>query len=149
MPDDRGAKPGSVVRRALILAGTLAAGVLFFGFPDLDIRLLGIGAHRNFLFHSALLVVVLHVLAGARREKAGWMLVNVIAAGCGLGIAAHLGVDVFQSKSVVFPFVGTLVRGSSVDDRLWLGVNSAISLLLGVRCLARTRPRAGPPAESP
>lgn len=139
MPDERGVKTGSVVRRALILAGSLAAAALFFGFPDLDIRLLGIGAHRNFLFHSALLAVVLYLLAGARREKAGRVLVNVISAGCGLGIAAHLGVDVFQSKSVVFPFVGTLVRGSSVDDRLWLGVNAGISLLLGVKSLARTR----------
>jgi len=149
MRDDRGAKPGSVVRHALIAAGSLAAAVLFFGFPDLDIRLLGIGAHRNFLFHSAALTAVLFLLARSRREKAGRLPAGIIAAGCGLGIAAHLAVDVFQSKSVVFPFVGTLVRGSSVDDRLWLGVNSVISLLLGVRSLARTRPRAGPPAESP
>jgi hypothetical protein len=138
MPDDRGAKPASVVRRALVIGGSLAAAVLFFGFPDLDIRLLGIGAHRNFLFHSALITALLFFLARARREKAGWLLASVLAAGCGVGIAAHLGVDVFQSKSVVFPFVGTLVRGSSVDDRLWLAANSAISLLLGAASLRRT-----------
>jgi len=135
MPDDHGAKAGLAIRRVLIFAGSLAAAVLFFGFPDLDIRLLGIGAHRNFLFHSALLVIVLYLLAGAgRRENARRVAADVIVAGCGLGIAAHLGVDVFQSKSVVFPFVGTLVRGSSVDDRLWLALG---------------RTRAKPPAALP
>ncbi|MBE3584331.1 MAG: hypothetical protein IMX01_09500 [Limnochordaceae bacterium] len=46
-------------------------------------------------------------------------------AGVGLGTAAvgvglHLLIDVFQPKSIVFPFFGSLVDGTLIDDGLWL-----------------------------
>jgi hypothetical protein len=103
-------------------------------FPDLDISLLGIGNHRFFLFHSAIGLVILRrfyrdcVLkqqnpdrwaARAKRKVAGAML-----GGLALGVGIHLAIDVFQPKAVVFPFIGSLIDGTLVDDNIWLIANS-------------------------
>ena len=40
------------------------------------------------------------------------------------GVGIHLLVDVFQPKSIVFPFFGSLVEGTLVDDNIWLLGNS-------------------------
>ncbi len=118
-----------------ILAG-IGTGIgiaLFFRFPDLDITLLGIGAHRNFLFHSFALVAALFLAVRKLDARRGVIvLLKSVVAGCGIGIGLHLFADVFQSHPVKFPFVGSLVDGTSVDDRLWLGTNSIGSLLLSV-----------------
>lgn len=134
----------------LVAVAALVGAAVFFGFPDLDIRLLGIGAHRNFLFHSAALVVVLYALTGARRRWAGSgsLLVDGIVMGCGVGLAAHLAADVFQSKSVVFPFVGTLAKGTSVDDRLWIAANALISVVVSVLTYKRVRRKLSPSPSS-
>ncbi|OPZ61563.1 MAG: hypothetical protein BWY85_02372 [Firmicutes bacterium ADurb.Bin506] len=41
-----------------------------------------------------------------------------------MGVGVHLAMDVFQPKSVVFPFFGSLVDGTLVDDNIWLLGNS-------------------------
>jgi hypothetical protein len=35
-------------------------------------------------------------------------------------VGCHLLLDVFQPKAVIFPFFGSLVEGTLVDDNLWL-----------------------------
>ena len=110
------------------IAGYLA----FRHFPDLDIRILGIGRHRHFLFHSALLPLV--ALVWSRRNGSDGMavrLVRAFLAGMCAGIGFHLLLDVFQTKAVMFPFVGSLVDGVSWDDRLWEGTHAAVSLGIG------------------
>jgi hypothetical protein len=128
-----------VVKRLFAVAVALVGIFLFLKFPDLDIRILGIGAHRNFLFHSAAIVLVFYLLMNRRDSmRLHWLIINCIIAGCGIGIGIHLAADLLQSKAVLFPFVGSLIDGTSLDDRLWLGANSAgcflISFLTFRRC---------------
>ncbi|NLM95583.1 MAG: hypothetical protein GX165_08455 [Firmicutes bacterium] len=103
--------------------------------PDLDIRLLGIGKHRFFLFHSALGLVVLGKLyrmwVHSTEDKNHLWPYRVVhkAAGAVLGsyavgVGIHLAIDVFQPKAVIFPFFGSLADGTLIDDRLWLLGNS-------------------------
>ncbi len=109
----------------------LAEGI---SLPDMDISLLGIGRHRFFLFHSALPLLVLRLLykrwirgmddesrplSGLKKKVTG-----ALVGGCALGVAVHLTVDVFQPKSVIFPFLGSLAEGTLVDDNIWLMGNA-------------------------
>lgn len=113
----------------LVPAGLMGLRVLG-SLPDADIRLLGIGNHRFFLFHSALTLWAFKwlydrycetSLAGEdpvrrlTRKAAG-----VALAGGAVGVGVHLLVDVFEPKAVIFPFFGSLVDGTLVDDRVWL-----------------------------
>jgi hypothetical protein len=111
-----------------------ACAVAFFWFPDLDIRLLGIGNHRYFLFHSAIVPFAAWVVTHRR----GWLL-RALSAGIALGVGVHLATDVFQRKAVVFPWAHTLVEGTSVDDRLWEAGNALVCGVLGAALLRRSR----------
>ena len=112
--------------------------VVLFRFPDLDIALLGIGNHRYFLFHSAILPIVVWLVVRRRGPLA-----LAVAAAFALGVGAHLVTDVFQYKNVVFPWAGTLVRGMSVDDRLWEGGNAVACGVLCWRSWALKRAARG------
>lgn len=104
--------------------------------PDADIRVLGIGKHRFFLFHSALGVVALRYLYrlwservenGGRPGLLERTVSKVAGAALGayaLGVGVHLAIDVFQPKAVIFPFFGSLVKGTLIDDNIWLLGNS-------------------------
>jgi hypothetical protein len=85
-------------------------------FPDLDITLLGIGAHRNPLFHSSLSFFVLLWLVN--RQNA---MLQTLVLGYGVGLASHLLWDMVYYGNVRWLPGGML-------DRLWLGAN-------GVACL--------------
>jgi hypothetical protein len=85
-------------------------------FPDLDITLLGIGAHRNPLFHSSLSFFILWCLV--RRRS---VVLQTLALGYGIGLASHLLWDMLYYGNVRWLPGGML-------DRLWLGVN-------GIACL--------------
>lgn len=120
----------------------LAQGVAM---PDLDISLVGIGAHRFFLFHSGLVVWGLEQLylryyrqmeldapsgppmAGppmaAYRNHARRVLMKVaggLLGAAAIGVGIHLVIDVFQPKAVIFPVIGSLLDGTLVDDNIWL-----------------------------
>ena len=85
-------------------------------FPDWDIRLLGIGGHRNPLFHSSLSFFGLALLLGRR---AGFL--ATLVAGYGVGLASHLWWDVVYYGDVRWLPGGVL-------DRLWLGVHGLLCL---------------------
>lgn len=109
--------------------------------PDLDISLLGIGNHRFFLFHSALGLVALRYFynkwveshsdrTGVLRrfgEKVAGFALGTYA----MGVGVHLMIDVFQPKAVIFPFIGSLVNGTLVDDNIWLMGNSLWAFKIG------------------
>lgn len=106
-----------------------------FAAPDWDISTLGIGYHRYFLFHSAIgLVVLRHFYrqwrARTLEQQSGWCgkvkqkVVGTMFGTVAAGVGIHLLVDVFQPKSIVFPFFGSLVEGTLVDDNIWLLGNS-------------------------
>lgn len=107
-----------------------------FKFPDKDISILGIANHRFFLFHSAIGVYILkkvydNYLLHISSTKKNDNISNIVkkAAGTALsgfaaGVGIHLLVDVFQPKSIVFPFIGSLIDGTLIDDSIWLLSNS-------------------------
>jgi len=129
------------MKRLLSFAAALVGIFAFISFPDLDIRILGIGAHRNFLFHSVAIVLILHLFMMKKdSSKSHWLILNSILVGIGIGMGIHLAIDVFQRKAVLFPFVGSLVDGTSLDDRLWLGANSLGSFLISYWTFLRCKP---------
>lgn len=102
--------------------------------PDKDIALLGIGAHRYFLFHSALglaglkWLLVRYQQATETSPYLAHHVVRRVAAGAlggaSLAVGIHLLVDVFEPKAIIFPVVGSLFDGTLIDDRIWLLANS-------------------------
>jgi hypothetical protein len=86
-------------------------------FPDLDITLLGIGAHRNPLFHSSLSFFVLLWLVNRRS-----VILQALVLGYGIGLASHLLWDVVYYGNVRWLPGGPL-------DRLWLGANGLACLV--------------------
>jgi Domain of unknown function (DUF5942) len=86
-------------------------------FPDLDITFLGIGAHRNPLFHSSLSFFVLLWLV--RRQS---VIVQVLVLGYGIGLGSHLLWDTLYYGNVHWIPGGML-------DRLWLGANGLACLV--------------------
>lgn len=86
-------------------------------FPDLDIRLLGIGGHRNPLFHSSLSFFVLVLLV---RRQARFL--HILVAGYGIGLASHLWWDIIYYGDVRW------LPGGAID-RSWLGVHGLLCLI--------------------
>ncbi len=123
-----------IVKLIFAFVTALFGFLLFMRFPDLDIKLLGIGAHRNFLFHSAILPALGYFLL--RKSDLRNIAIFSVCAFCG-GMSFTLGIhflsDTFQKAAVKFPFFGSLVDGTSIDDRLWLGINSFLCLLVTYR----------------
>ncbi len=102
-------------------------------FPDLDIAVLGIGLHRNFLFHSTLISFLAYKIFLSKRETILSFIKNGIIFGLSITIGLHLLFDVFQNKSVHFIIVSTLIKGTSIDDRLWLLINSILSFYISIK----------------
>lgn len=86
-------------------------------FPDLDIKLLGIGGHRNPLFHSSLSYFLLVLLVGRQPG-----VLRAVVVGFGVGLASHLWWDVIDYGDVRW------LPGGAID-RLWLGVNGLLCLI--------------------
>jgi hypothetical protein len=111
-----------------------------FSFPDADISLLGIGNHRFFLFHSSIGLIVLRYFYNQWVQKlddekfsnrATKKISGMVLGSFSIGVGIHLAVDVFQPKSIVFPFFGSLVDGTLVDDNIWLMGNSLWAFKIG------------------
>jgi hypothetical protein len=86
-------------------------------FPDLDITLLGIGAHRNLLFHSSLSFFVLWRLV--RRQS---VILQAAVLGYGVGLASHLLWDTWYYGDVRW-------LPGGMFDRLWLAGNGLACLV--------------------
>ncbi len=105
-----------------------------FNFPDYDISILGIGNHRFFLFHSAIGLAVLRYFyrgwVESTKNPHSWpqrvpkKITGALLGSFAVGVGLHLTVDLFQPKSIHFPFFGSLVNGTLVDDNIWLLGNS-------------------------
>jgi len=124
----------------LLAAGSVSVGAMIYGerFPDFDIKFLGIGMHRFWLFHSAIaawaaqdfLKAVTLSEEGGTSHPAVTKLCAAAIAGGAVGIGIHLVRDgafglIEGEKSVVFGIPGlptrnTLIKGTYVDDDLWL-----------------------------
>ena len=121
---------GTFGQVAVLAPAGLFAASAGLNFPDLDIPLLGIGAHRFFFFHSGLGVWLLKkvheaALAWVGDGEGTWDVVvrkiaGVALAGFAVGVGIHLILDAFNPKAVIFPYLDSLVDGTPVDDSLWL-----------------------------
>ena len=93
----------------------------YFGtvFSDLDITLLGIGGHRNPIFHSGIVFFLMLVQAGKTRSFP----VAAAISGFGVGLGSHLVWDLFDHADVRW-----------IPDRelgtYWLGMNGLLCLIL-------------------
>jgi len=92
----------------------------YFGtaFPDLDIKLLGIGGHRNPVFHSSALFLILFLFF---RKKN--VLIKTMLVGFGIGLASHLWWDI-----IFFGDVRWISGG--LTDKIWLGANGLLCVLI-------------------
>ena len=86
-------------------------------FPDLDISLLGIGGHRNPLFHSSLSYLVFFFIRLPYHR-----FLSVLITGYGVGLASHLWWDVVDFGDVRW-------IPDSLYDRVWLGINGLLCLM--------------------
>jgi hypothetical protein len=109
------------------LALALAVPLLYLGsaISDWDIRLLGIGRHRNPLFHSAVpyyfLAYLWHLLILQTKQSSmlGQRLSLAFHVSLALGLSSHLVLDVIQYGDVRWIPGGRL-------DRLWLSGNAVL-----------------------
>ena len=110
------------------------------GFPDTDIKLLGIGKHRYFIFHSGISVFIFKKMYEAYLKKTGNFdkaetlvdkILGVTVSLGAFGTGVHLLSDAIHPKSVVFPFFGSLVDGTMVDDNIWLIGNALWCFKIG------------------
>lgn len=85
---------------------------------DLDIRICGIGCHRNPLLHSGLAFFILLWLLRGQPE-----FLQTLVLGFGVGLASHLLWDVVDYGDVRWLPGGLL-------DRIWLGSNGLLCLVL-------------------
>ena len=93
---------------------------------DLDISLLGIGSHRNPVFHSGIAFFLLLLIL---RQRQSVFLATLVAA-FGVGLGSHLIWDLFDKADVRWIPGGAL-------DRLWLGVNGLLCLILAKQFLSK------------
>jgi len=114
----------------LFIISSIISFLILWGFPDLDIALFGIKWHRNFIFHSIIIPYFLYKLLISKKENIISFIFNGVIFGAALSIGVHLIIDVFQPKSVHFIIVSTLVRGTMIDDNLWLGLNGISGLII-------------------
>jgi hypothetical protein len=126
---------GEKTSNPLRIAGFFVLAVIpcYLGtvFPDLDITLLGIGGHRNPLFHSSVSLWMLWVLV--RRNTAFW---HTLVVGYGVGLASHLWWDVLYYGDVRWLPGGVL-------DRVWLGAHGLLCLTVPGAAVRRGRGAGG------
>lgn len=109
----------------LFLAVALPMLYLGTALSDWDIRFLGIGGHRNPIFHSAIPYLILAYLWGkigyhpTADELTGQRLVVGAHVGLAIGLCSHMVLDIAQYGDVRWIPGGQL-------DRLWLAGNAVL-----------------------
>ncbi len=134
-------RAGVYTEMAVLVPAGLFALDAGLEFPDLDISCLGIGHHRFFLFHSGMAVWAIQKMyqaylvrsgdAPSRMDKVLQKILGIAAGSAAFGVGIHLLIDTVQPKSVMFPFFGSLVNGTLIDDNLWLLGNSLWCFKMG------------------
>ena len=141
-----GQKLADVAQVTVMVPAGIWTFAQFSDFPDLDISTLGIGNHRYFLFHSAAVVWMMKKIYDARLARTRGTdrigdrvidrMVGIMAASGAYAVGIHLALDVIQPKSVVFPFIGSPVSGTLIDDNIWLLGNALYCFYLGNQMFA-------------
>ena len=50
-----------------------------------------------------------------------------------LTVGIHLIIDIFQKKAIIFPNGKSLLKGTYIDDIIWLILNAALSLFISLK----------------
>ncbi|MFP4596943.1 MAG: S8 family serine peptidase [Persicimonas sp.] len=93
---------------------------------EMDLALLGAGAHQNPLLASFLIPLAALALFGSHRK------LKFLASGLALGMAGFL-----LTESVILTSDVQWIPGMGMLDRIWLGLNGLISFALGYLSLKR------------
>lgn len=122
-----------------------AGAYMGYNTPDQDIKMLGIGKHRHWAFHSVLPVLAVAIVARLlcrvldetdkylslhheESDKIEFLKTNLklLAFGTAIGTTAHLAIDgtLQGSKAVTSPYGGTFVPNTLVDDKAYLVFNA-------------------------
>lgn len=142
-----------------IYALSTTAGICLGGAsPDMDIKLLGIGKHRHYAFHSALSTIAVSKLtkilcrlfqaaenylppeateSDVKFLKFTKTNLELIAFGYSVGVAQHLFVDgaIENTKAVVSPWGNTFIEHTLLDDNIYLMTNAAVACREGTNVL--------------
>lgn len=134
------------------LSSFIIGTVLGNSIPDKDIKIFGIGKHRNILTHSIIILIAIKLLAqfSSRfldkinfhysEESDEYELFQVIknniaaiAFGTSLGLAGHLLIDgtLQPSGTIRGPGFNSLLMKGTIDDQCFLVINSFFSTLIG------------------
>lgn len=135
-----------LLKISLVLFGTYIG----YEVPDMDIKHLGIGSHRHWIYHSFLIIygvdVILKVIERTAKmlsekldhdtvkryvsniEKISYYK-NLFVNGLYSGSMIHLFQDLFidGSQSIRGPWGGTFMKGTYLDDNLYLAFNMVMS----------------------
>lgn len=103
----------------------------YTAFPDWDILILGIGAHRNLFFHSAIFPIAL--MGIAVWKKLLWL--RDFGIGLTLGITAHLAWDMITIYRYPWRYIRHL---DGFAGALWIFGNVLVGLFLAYYLTGRT-----------
>ncbi|MCC6446670.1 MAG: hypothetical protein IT210_24870 [Armatimonadetes bacterium] len=143
----------------------IGGAVSGFLFPNLDAKLLGVGAKANWFFHSSVPPLVLSrlndlinaieevpedVIDGndaavydRKRRRLRKEMAQVVGApllaGFSLGVGVHLLIDSFTPKEIIgFP-IEWLLRGGKMLDSVWLFSNGVMCFKVGAEAIMVAR----------
>ena len=121
----------NILIKATVISGIPIGFIIFINFPDWDISLFGIGSHRFFLTHSAIIPGLFYYFLIFKQSEntisdifCGFVFSANLAAGI------HLLLDILPVQKVTFPLIGSLIKNTYIDDRIWIIVNTVICFFL-------------------
>jgi len=137
-----GLRKMSLPRKGAAVGGAVVGMGIGKGFPDIDIKLFGIGGHRHWSTHSVLTSLLLYKTvkwyqkklmsdkSGEFQKKSLKYIGAPMLAAFSAANAVHLFADMLGAKDVVGWPIGVLLRGGMWKDRIWLGANGIGCLVL-------------------
>ncbi len=105
--------------------------VFYVALPDWDILVLGMGAHRNFFFHSTLFPIILMIIAVWKK----FLWLRDFAIGLTVGITAHLTWDMATVYHYPWHYIRHL---DGFAGGIWVIANVIIGLFLSLYLVGRT-----------
>jgi MFS superfamily sulfate permease-like transporter len=143
-------------KRVCRRVGEAASGYAGFKFPDLDIKFLGLGKHRHWAFHSALLGLVALALLYAWLRWGGaspsTQYFGRLALWMTIGLAFHLFTDTplggSGRKAMIWPFFLAGIPFAWWVHAGWIALNCVLAGLVAIQMVMMLRETAAsnPPA---
>lgn len=103
----------------------------YVAFPDWDILILGLGAHRNLFFHSTIFSMLLMLAAVWKK----WLWLRDFGIGLTVGISAHLLWDMITVYRYPWRYIRHL---DGFAGGLWVVANVVVGIFLAYYLVGRT-----------